>query len=159
MFIKVMETRLGNKSDNFEFLTSFLTFLTSVSKPDQQKRKQILLCFFTVVYKPILRHSLFTPTENILSFHFLDVFREYRKLFSQNIFGGWFWTLSHIYDYTFFAQIINYLSGNYFQEGSEYGYFFTAYVRKKWVFNEFSVLLTEVSSIQFRKIQELTTLR
>ena len=73
----------------------------------------IALFFYSGV--PILRHcSLFTPTENILSFYFLDVSREYRKLFLKNIFGGWFWTLSHIYDYTFFAQIINYLSGNYF---------------------------------------------
>ena len=48
---------------------------------------------------------------------------------------------------TFFAQIINYLYVNYFWEGFEYAYFFTAYVQKKWVFNQFSVLLTEVSSI------------
>ena len=35
----------------------------------------------------------------------------------------------------FFAQIINYLSFYYICEGSEYAPFFTAYVRKKWVFN------------------------
>ena len=41
-------------------------------EPDQQKRKQILLHFYTVAYEPILRHcSLCTPTENILSSPFL----------------------------------------------------------------------------------------
>ena len=40
-------------------------------EPDQQKRKQILFCFYTVAYEPILRHwSLCKPTENILSSHF-----------------------------------------------------------------------------------------
>ena len=68
MFIKVMETLIDNKSDNFKFLTSFRWIL----EPDQQKRTQMLLHFYTVAYEPILRHcSLCTPTENILSFPFL----------------------------------------------------------------------------------------
>ena len=40
----------------------------------------------------------------------------------------------------FFAQIIYYLSFNYFWKSPKYTSFFTAYVRKKWVFNQFSVL-------------------
>ena len=39
MFIKVMETLLHKKSDNFKFLTSFSLDI----EPDQQKRRQILL--------------------------------------------------------------------------------------------------------------------
>ena len=49
-------------------------------EPDQQKRKQILICFYVVAYEPILRHwSLCTPNENMLSSQFFDVFRGYRK--------------------------------------------------------------------------------
>ena len=40
-FFKVMETLLDNKSDNFKFWTSFSLDI----KPDEQERKQILLCF------------------------------------------------------------------------------------------------------------------
>ena len=61
-----METLLDNKSDNFKFLKSFLLDIR-----DWSTETQTNIAFF-VAYEPILRHwSLCTPTENILSSHFL----------------------------------------------------------------------------------------
>ena len=51
-----------------------------------------------------------------------------------------FWTPSHINGEAFFARIIYYLSVNYFWEGSKQTSFLTAYVRKRWMFNQCRVL-------------------
>ena len=70
-----METLLDCKSNNFKFLTSFPLDIREWST-----EAQILLCFYTVVCEPILRHwSLCAPTENILSSHFLMFSGGYRK--------------------------------------------------------------------------------
>ena len=61
-----METLLDNKSDNFKFLTPFSLDIRAWSTETQTN-----IALF-VAYEPILRHcSLCTPTEIILSSHFL----------------------------------------------------------------------------------------
>ena len=52
-------------------ILSFWSPFRWILEPDQQKRRLILLCFYTVAYWPILRHwSLCTATENIWSSQF-----------------------------------------------------------------------------------------
>ena len=62
MFIKVMETPLHKKSDNFKFLTFFSLDIRAWSTETQTN---IALLF----YSGVLTHSLCTPTENIWRSH------------------------------------------------------------------------------------------